>query len=41
MVPNTVETCTTANLRYLLINVKAIELEKVTRSDKQTFTTVC
>ena len=29
MVPNTVEICTTAPLQYLLINMKEVELEKV------------
>ena len=40
MVANTVEICTTAPLRYLLINVKAIDLEKVPLSDMQNLMTV-
>ena len=39
--PNTVETWTRPPLPYLLITVKAIELEKVFLSEMQNLTTVC
>ena len=38
---NTVEILTTARLRYLLTNVKAIQLEKVSLSDTQSLRAVC
>ena len=40
-IPNTVEICTTAPLSYLLITVKAIDLEKVSFRDVQNLRTVC
>ena len=39
-VPNTVEIWTAPTLAHLLINVKAIELEKISVSDMQSLKTV-
>ena len=38
---NTVEICTTTPLSYLLITVKAIELEKMSLSDMKNLSNVC
>ena len=41
MIPNTVEIWTTATVPHLLINMKEVELEKLSVSDMQNLKTVC